>query len=117
MLFSRESLAHVIVGDDRRFGSKHNISSGMIAVPMCVENEAQLALAKRLQRSANLISERRKLIVNNQDPVFAHGDADVATRAFQHVDVSGDRRTLPPPTKPPPPPTATPMLPPAPSNM
>src|SRR6185503_19023288 len=43
-LFARHPFAHVIVSDDRGFRTKRRVPAGVIAVPMRVEDEAQLAL-------------------------------------------------------------------------
>ena len=64
----------------------------MISVPVCVQNEAQLLIRDPLQRRANLVSERRKLIVNDQDPIVADRHADISAGAFKHVNVAGNFR-------------------------
>src|SRR4051794_1275288 len=39
LLFGRKTLAHVVVRDDRRLWSKHDVAARMISVPVSVENE------------------------------------------------------------------------------
>src|SRR5215213_8205139 len=62
----------------------------MIAVPVSIQNEAQLPLAESLERGPDLVSERRELIVHDQYAVSADGDADVSAGAFEHVHVAGN---------------------------
>ena len=85
-----QALAHVVVGDDRRLGAEGRVAAGVVAVPVGVEHELELAGARALQRGADLVGERRELVVDDEDAVVARRDADVAARALQHVDVAGD---------------------------
>ena len=42
------------------------------------------------ERRLNFLGQRRELVVNQHDAVFAHRGGDISARAFQHVDVSGN---------------------------
>ena len=72
------------------FWSKSSVAARVIAVPVGVQNEAQLFVGNALERGPDLVGERRKLIVDNQKTVIANRDADISTRAFEHVNVTGN---------------------------
>src|SRR6185369_2446137 len=59
-------------------------------VKVRVQDVAQLTFAELLERGANLIGKRRELVINDQDAVSADANADVAARAFEHVDIACD---------------------------
>ena len=94
LLFSSEPLANVVMRNDRRFWSKDNVAAGVIAVPMSIQDELQFLVGNSSERGADLVGQWRKLIVNNQKPIFTNRDADISTRAFEHVDVAGNFRCL-----------------------
>src|SRR5688500_6983810 len=68
-LFRRETLAYVGMGDNRSFAAKGGIRASVIPMIMGVQDKLQFAFAKRLQCRFDLVCQRRKLIVYNQDPI------------------------------------------------
>ena len=62
----------------------------MVTVIMRIDDEPYRLVGNAFQRRANLLGQRRELVVHNDDAVIANRDADVATRALQHVHVAGD---------------------------
>jgi hypothetical protein len=85
----REALPHVVVGDDVRLAAEDLVATGVVAVPVGVENEFELASAEPFQGRLDLVRERRELVVHDQDAVLAHRHPDVAARSLKHVDVAG----------------------------
>src|SRR5262249_13856490 len=85
-----EALAHVVVSDNRRLGTKRRIRPGVIAVPMSVEHVAQLSFAETLERGADFVGKRRELIVYYKNPVGSDRHSDVSPLAFEHVHIAGD---------------------------
>src|SRR5215813_2148746 len=77
------------MSDDRRIKAEYRVAAGVIAVPVRVDDEFELALAQFLKRGLDLVGERRVLIINDQKAVRADRNADVSTRAFKHIDVAG----------------------------
>src|SRR5262249_32793494 len=71
------------------------IAAGVIAVPVRVEEEGELPVGgDALDRGADLVGERRELIVDDEDAVGPREHADVAAGAREHPDVAGDLRRL-----------------------
>ncbi len=70
--------------------AKNSVAAGVIAVPVSVQNEAQLFVSKSFECRPDLVGEWRILIVNDQKAVITNRDADVSTRAFEHVNVAGN---------------------------
>ena len=50
----------------------------MIAVPVSVEHVAQLSFPQLLERGANLVRERRELVIDYKNPIGSDRDADVS---------------------------------------
>ena len=75
---------------DQRLFAEHDIAAGVVAVEVRVHHELQVARRDPRNRSPDLVGQRRELIVDDQDAVLAGRDADVAARAGQHVDRTGD---------------------------
>ena len=75
-------------------GPKADVAACVIAVPVSVQNEAQLFVGNAFECCPDLVGERRKLIVDDQKAVVANRDADISARAFEHVNVAGDFRRL-----------------------
>jgi len=94
LLFGCHSLANVIVSDDRRFGSKCDVAARVISVPVRVENEAQFLVGYAFEGGPDLVSQRRKLIVDDQKAIVTNRDADVSAGAFEHVNIAGNFRRL-----------------------
>ena len=61
------------------------VSAGVVAVEMGVDHVLDRQGRDRLDRSLDLVGERRELAVDHDDAVGADGDGDVAALAFQHV--------------------------------
>src|SRR6185436_245730 len=78
------------LGDDRGLLAEHRVAAYVVAVPMGVEHELQVARADLAEREADLVGQRCELVVDDEDPVGSHGGADVAAGPLQHVDVAGD---------------------------
>ncbi len=77
------------MGHDRRFLPENAVAPGVIAVPMGVNEELQLAIADLRRCSANLAGQGCKLIVDHQDAVVANQQADVSRdTAVEHVDIA-----------------------------
>ena len=79
---------------DRRFLPEDGVASGVVAVPVGVDEELQLAVMDLCGRGADLVGQRRELIVDHQDAVVADEQADVAAGTFEHVDIARDVSTL-----------------------
>ena len=80
--------------NDGAVAAKGLVAACVIAVPVCIENESRLVAAEFAQGVANLVGQRRELIVNDQDAIRTDGNADVSAAAFKHVHVARDMRRL-----------------------
>jgi hypothetical protein len=89
-LIDTQSLANIFVRDDRRFFLEGNVSAGMIAVIVRVDHETHRLIGDGFQCGANLIGERRVLIIDDDNAVFADGSTDVAALTFQHINAAGN---------------------------
>src|SRR5712664_190949 len=88
-----EPPADVILRNERGAGVvKRDVSAGVVSVIVRVDGEAHRLVrdAKIFERGLDFFRQRRELVVHDDDAVFAHGSADVAAFAFQHVDVAGN---------------------------
>jgi hypothetical protein len=94
LLFSREPLAYVIVSDDRSFRTELSVAARMVAMPVRVEDKAKLSLVDSFKCSADLVSQGRKLIVNDEYAVCTNRNADISARSHEHVNIAGDLRCL-----------------------
>ena len=92
--FSRQPLADVRVRDDGRLRPEDDIAARVIAVPVRIEDEFQITSTHAFQGCADFLSQRRKLVIDDQNAVFAEGDSDIPARPVQHVDVALDVRGL-----------------------
>src|SRR3954471_17463626 len=88
------AFADIFLGDDRGVGTELGVASGVIAVPVSVDDEANGLVTDALEGSFDLGRERRELIVDDDNAIFAHGDTNVSTCSLQHVYRSGDRHDL-----------------------
>jgi hypothetical protein len=66
----------------------------MIEVVVRIDDEAQRLVGEALERGADLVGERRELVVDDHDAVLADRCSDVAARTFQHVHAARDLRDL-----------------------
>jgi hypothetical protein len=84
----RQALADVAMGDDRGLAAEMGVSSGVIPVPMGVQNELQVSLIQVVQGGLDLFGQGRELIVDDQQTVRTDGDPDVAAGPFEHMDLA-----------------------------
>jgi len=66
----------------------------VITVMVGVENEVQFAGIQLLDRGFNLRRQRRKLIIDDQQPIVPHRHPDVPTFPLQHVNVPSHMNDL-----------------------
>ena len=59
------------MSNDRRFRTKLSVAASVVAMPVRVQDEAQLSLVEPFECSADLVSQWRKLIVDDQNAVRA----------------------------------------------
>src|SRR5579862_476246 len=83
-----ESLANILVGDDRGVGSELGVAAGVIAMKMSVDNELEGFVRDSFQGGFDFWSERRELVVNNHDAIFTNRNANIPARALQHIDIA-----------------------------
>jgi len=81
---------HILVRDDGGVFAEHFIAPGVIAVIVRVQNELDRLIGDAFQRFLDLWRQRRELVIDDHDAVFADRDADVASRSLQHIHGSGD---------------------------
>jgi hypothetical protein len=84
-------LAHpapdVLMGEDESAGSSHRfIAAGVIVVPVGVHHEPDRLRRDGRDRRLDLRRHRRVLVVDDEGIGFAHRQANVPARAFEHVD-------------------------------
>ena len=75
--------------DDRRLLLKIRVPARMIAVVVRIDDEPHWLVCYALKRGLNLVGQRRVLIVDDNDPVFAHGGANVSACALEHIHIPG----------------------------
>ena len=66
------------------------VAAGVVAVPVRVQNHFDRFISDAFQGSFNLVRERQKFIVHHDNAVVAHGGADIAARALNHVNAAGN---------------------------
>lgn len=76
--------------DDGRFFAKDGIAAGVVAVPVCVEHEFQIAAVQPFECSFDFVRERRELIIDDEDSVRARRHTNIAAAAFEHIDAAGN---------------------------
>jgi hypothetical protein len=69
---SLEALADVIVGDDRSLPLEVGISTDVIAMIVRVDDEAYRLVGNPLKCCANLIGERSRLVIDQNNAIVAH---------------------------------------------
>src|SRR5579872_568733 len=83
-----QTLADVIVSDDGRIGAELGIATSMVSMEMSVNDKLERFVGDSFEGRFDFGSERRELVIDNHDAVFTHGNADIASRAFQHINVT-----------------------------
>ena len=66
------------------------ITAGMITMDVAVDQETQRMAVDGPDRRVDLIGEGCKLVIDHQDAIGTGQHADVATGAFEHIDIVGD---------------------------
>ena len=89
-----QSLAHVVVGDNRRLLLEVRVPAGVIFVVVGVDDEPHRLIRDAFQRGLNLVSQRGVLVVDDHDAVIAYRSANVAASTLQHINVAGHFRDL-----------------------
>ncbi len=84
-----QSLAHIVLRDDRRLLLEIRVPAGVIAVIVRVDDEPHRLVGDAFQRRLNFLGERGVLIVDNHNSIVPDRCANVPSRAFQHVNVAG----------------------------
>ena len=83
--------AHVLVAeDDRAHLAEVLVPAGVIGVHVGVDEEADRLGRELLDRSDDLVGQRRELVVDEEDAVGAGEDADVPAGALEIGDLAGN---------------------------
>src|SRR5262249_47993044 len=88
-----EAFADVVLRDYGRTGcGEGSVSACVVAVIVRVDDEADgfVRDAEILERGLNFFGKGSKLIVHDDDAIFADGGGDVAALTLEHVNVSGN---------------------------
>jgi hypothetical protein len=85
-LLDGHALPHILVGHEQRAGFTHIlVAARVVAVPVCVEHKLHRLLTHGRDRGENLLGQRRELVIHEKRSVVSDAEADVASRAGQHV--------------------------------
>ena len=85
-----EALSHIGVRDDRSQPAEDVVASGVVPVPVGVQDELEAPFVEILEGGLYPFGQRGELIVDHQQAVRAHRDADVAARPGEHVNAPSD---------------------------
>ena len=66
------------------------IAAGVVAMPVRVQHDLNGFVGNAFQRGFNLVRERQEFIIHHDNAVVANGGADIAARAFNHVNAAGN---------------------------
>jgi len=85
-----QALAHVVLGDDRGLLLEVCIPANVIRMVVRIDDEANGLVGDAFERRLDLVGEGSVLVVDDHNTVITHGRGDIATSAFEHVDVAGN---------------------------
>jgi hypothetical protein len=77
---------------DGALRGKHLVAVGVVEVPVRVEHDPRRSRVERGQGRLDLLAGRNHPVIDEEDTVLAHTDADVSTGAGQHEDAVDDLR-------------------------
>ena len=85
-LFCRHALSDIVMRHNQRAGFTHIlIAAGVIAVPVGVQHKLDRLVTDLLERREYLRADRRVLIVDDEQRIFADGYTNIATCTEQDV--------------------------------
>src|SRR5438128_2404944 len=74
-----QAFTHIFVSDDRSIFLKDRISTSVIKMVVCVDDKAHWLISYAFECGFDLISQRRELIIDDDNPIFTCRNTDIST--------------------------------------